>query len=207
MNLNTQEAKEAGCHNILALRGDPPRGEAQWTAIEGGFEHAVDLIRYIRKHYGDYFDIAVAGFPEGHPQGTSRAEEMQFLKAKVDAGASCIITQVRRDLLSQSLRPILTFLCRCSTTWTSSSLGYMTSEKLASPLPSFLASCQFKVTHPFSVQLRFPKPLFPNRFTTPLSPSRMTTSSFEKLVRPWLPIYAEASWIAVLAFIRFTSIP
>ena len=63
-------------------------------SYEGGFEHAVDLIRYIRKHYDDYFDIAVA-LPEGHPQGTSRAEEMQHLKAKVDAGASCIITQVR----------------------------------------------------------------------------------------------------------------
>jgi methylenetetrahydrofolate reductase (NADPH) len=45
----------------LALRGDPPKGQADWSACEEGFEHAVDLVRYIRKKYGDYFSIAVAG--------------------------------------------------------------------------------------------------------------------------------------------------
>jgi hypothetical protein len=45
----------------LALRGDPPKGQANWESCEDGFEHAIDLVRYIRKKYGDYFCIAVAG--------------------------------------------------------------------------------------------------------------------------------------------------
>lgn len=45
----------------MALRGDPPKGQANWESCESGFEHAVDLVRYIRQKYGDYFCIAVAG--------------------------------------------------------------------------------------------------------------------------------------------------
>lgn len=92
-----KEAKEHGCENILALRGDPPHGQAEWTKTEGGFEHAIDLIRYIRKNYGDHFDIAIAGFPEGHPQAGTREEELQYVKDKVDAGANLIITQMFYD--------------------------------------------------------------------------------------------------------------
>ncbi|GAA93542.1 uncharacterized protein L969DRAFT_89200 [Mixia osmundae IAM 14324] len=93
-----KEAYDSGCRNILALRGDPPRGQEEWKATEGGFNHAIDLIKYIRKNYDDYFDIAVAGFPEGHPQASSRAEEIEHLKAKIDAGASIIITQMFYDI-------------------------------------------------------------------------------------------------------------
>ena len=60
----SQEAKAHGCRNILALRGDPPVGKDEWEAVEGGFTHGVDLVRHIRAHYEDYFDIAVAGFPQ-----------------------------------------------------------------------------------------------------------------------------------------------
>ena len=56
-----------GFKNILALRGDPPEGQKQWKAIEGGFECALDLVKYIKQHYGDYFGITVSGYPEGHP--------------------------------------------------------------------------------------------------------------------------------------------
>jgi methylenetetrahydrofolate reductase (NADPH) len=56
-----QLAKECGCQNILALRGDPPRGQETWESCEGGFQYAVDLVKYIREQYGDYFGIAVAG--------------------------------------------------------------------------------------------------------------------------------------------------
>lgn len=56
---HAQEAHDSGCRNILALRGDPPRGSEEWTQTEGGFNHAIDLIRHIRAKYGDYFCIGV----------------------------------------------------------------------------------------------------------------------------------------------------
>jgi len=67
VDIALKQAKEYGFKNILALRGDPPEGQKQWKAIEGGFECALDLIKYIRKNYGDYFGITVSGYPEGHP--------------------------------------------------------------------------------------------------------------------------------------------
>jgi len=91
-----QTAKAAGIHNILALRGDPPRGES-WKEIEGGFAHAADLVKHIRAEYGDYFGIAVAGYPEGHIDATSKEADLQHLKEKVDAGADLIITQLFYD--------------------------------------------------------------------------------------------------------------
>eukprot|EP00406_Dinophysis_acuminata_P049571 CAMPEP_0179301120 /NCGR_PEP_ID=MMETSP0797-20121207/47391_1 /TAXON_ID=47934 /ORGANISM="Dinophysis acuminata, Strain DAEP01" /LENGTH=818 /DNA_ID=CAMNT_0021010621 /DNA_START=63 /DNA_END=2519 /DNA_ORIENTATION=+ len=59
--------KAVGVRNIVALRGDPPRGQEKWTATEGGFTCALDLVKYIRAHHGDYFSVSVAGYPEGHP--------------------------------------------------------------------------------------------------------------------------------------------
>eukprot|EP01103_Thecamoeba_quadrilineata_P000560 TRINITY_DN10488_c0_g1_i1.p1 TRINITY_DN10488_c0_g1~~TRINITY_DN10488_c0_g1_i1.p1 ORF type:complete len:600 (-),score=104.40 TRINITY_DN10488_c0_g1_i1:111-1871(-) len=89
-------AKEAGIQNILALRGDPPRGE-EWKEVEGGFAHASDLIKYIRENWGDYFGIAVAGYPELHSDSFSSEDDVKHLKAKVDAGADFIITQLFYD--------------------------------------------------------------------------------------------------------------
>ncbi len=73
-NLTVEELKQilnaaraAGIQNILALRGDPPKGAIKWKKIEGGLQNAIDLVRLIRQEHGDYFCIAVAGFPEGHP--------------------------------------------------------------------------------------------------------------------------------------------
>lgn len=88
------EAKEAGIHNVLALRGDPPKGALTWTPARNGFERAVDLVRFIREEFDDYFGIAVAGFPEGYPQATlSMDEQIRFLKEKVEAGADFVLTQ------------------------------------------------------------------------------------------------------------------
>lgn len=87
-------AREAGIRNILALRGDPPKGADQWEAVEGGFSYAVDLVRFIRERYGDYFGIAVAGYPEGHITADSLEADVQHLKEKVEAGADFIITQL-----------------------------------------------------------------------------------------------------------------
>lgn len=60
-------ARREGIRNIVALRGDPPKGQEQWKAAEGGFACALDLVRHIRKEHGDHFCLSVAGYPEGHP--------------------------------------------------------------------------------------------------------------------------------------------
>jgi methylenetetrahydrofolate reductase (NADPH) len=85
----------AGVHNILALRGDPPKGQP-WTAPPGGFPYAADLVAFIKQRH-PHFGIAVAGFPEGHPATPNRLKEMDYLKAKVDAGADYIVTQLFFD--------------------------------------------------------------------------------------------------------------
>lgn len=91
-----RDAYNAGCQNILALRGDPP-AEGDWTPTEGGFAYAKDLVKYIRDSYGDYFDIGVAGYPEGHPEEPNPDVLIPYLKEKVDAGATFVITQMFYD--------------------------------------------------------------------------------------------------------------
>jgi methylenetetrahydrofolate reductase (NADPH) len=94
----------AGVTNILALRGDPPRDQPNYDWSESGFRHASDLVRFIGKfnESGSHpdprgFGIGVAGFPEGHPATPNRVDELDFLKAKVDAGADYICTQLFFD--------------------------------------------------------------------------------------------------------------
>merc|ERR1719443_134673 len=91
--------KENGICNILALRGDPPAGVngGEWKACEGGFAYAVDLVKFIREEFGDYFCIAVAGYPEGHLEAESKDSDLRYLKEKVDAGADMIVTQLFYD--------------------------------------------------------------------------------------------------------------
>lgn len=67
-------AKKHGIENIVALRGDPPKGAETWTATAGGFTCALDLIKYIRATYGDDFNISTAGYPEGHPNVIKKVE-------------------------------------------------------------------------------------------------------------------------------------
>jgi len=62
------------------------------------FSHAVDLIKYIREQYGDYFDIGVAGYPEGHPEAPDLETDVLYLKQKIDAGATFVITQMFYDV-------------------------------------------------------------------------------------------------------------
>merc|ERR1719271_1157057 len=92
-----QRCKDKGLCNILALRGDPPANATEWTATEGGFSHAVDLVRFIRKEFGDYFCIGVAAYPEGHLDADSFDKDLQFYKDKVDAGADFAVTQLFYD--------------------------------------------------------------------------------------------------------------
>jgi methylenetetrahydrofolate reductase (NADPH) len=91
-----QQAKNCGVRNILVLRGDPPKGTRSWKPndISGGHcDRAIDLVKLIREVYGDWFGIAVAGHPEGHPSSNSIEEELDHLHQKVQAGADFIITQ------------------------------------------------------------------------------------------------------------------
>lgn len=92
-----KEAYNAGCTNILALRGDPPREQEKWEETEGGFRYARDLIKYIKKSYGDHFDIGIAGYPEGPDPTTTADEHIVYLKEKVDAGGTFIVAQMCYD--------------------------------------------------------------------------------------------------------------
>ncbi len=91
----------AGVSNILALRGDPPRDQPDYNHSGDAFPQAVDLVRFIKNFSGHSdprgFGIGVAGFPEGHPATPNRLLEMDYLKAKVDAGADYICTQLFFD--------------------------------------------------------------------------------------------------------------
>jgi len=98
IDIGLKEAKECGCQNILALRGDPPRGQANWTSVENGYTYAIDLVKHIRAEYGDYFGIAVAGHPEGHVEGEGIIDDLQYLKTKIEAGADLIVTQLFFDV-------------------------------------------------------------------------------------------------------------
>ena len=85
----------AGIVNVLALRGDPPAGQTQFVATEGGFANADALVEFTRSRHD--FCIGVAGYPEGHPQCLNLIRDMEHLKRKVDNGANLIITQLFFD--------------------------------------------------------------------------------------------------------------
>ena len=84
--------QSAGVHHIVALRGDPATGAGtQYTPHPGGYANAADLVAGLRKLAA--FELSVAGYPEKHPESRDVAEDLDNLKAKVDAGANRIITQ------------------------------------------------------------------------------------------------------------------
>jgi methylenetetrahydrofolate reductase (NADPH) len=88
---------EAGVANILALRGDPPKGEKSFTAVEGGFSFARDLVCMIRDRYGSRLSVGAAAYPEKHPECANPAVDMANLKRKVDAGVDFLVTQLFFD--------------------------------------------------------------------------------------------------------------
>ncbi|MDQ3645219.1 MAG: methylenetetrahydrofolate reductase [NAD(P)H] [Actinomycetota bacterium] len=89
------EIEAAGVDNVLALRGDPPEGESGWTQTEGGLRYSTELIELLREHFG--FAVGAAAFPEVHPQAESPEADISFLRAKQDAGAAFLITQLFYD--------------------------------------------------------------------------------------------------------------
>ncbi len=88
-----EEFAEAGFCNVMALRGDPPKGESRFQAVHGGFSYASDLVALIREYFPD-FGIGVGGYPEKHPEAPDRKTDLSNLKTKVDAGADFITTQL-----------------------------------------------------------------------------------------------------------------
>jgi len=87
--------KDEGIENILALRGDPPRGATDWTPVEGGFHHANELAAFIREHFS--MSVGGACYPEKHHEAPSLEVDIENLKRKVDAGAEFLITQLFFD--------------------------------------------------------------------------------------------------------------
>lgn len=97
---------EAGVRHIVALRGDPPAGTTTYTPHPGGYAQAEDLVRGL-KRVGD-FEISVGAYPEVHPAAVSAEADLDFLKRKIDAGATRAITQYFFDT-----EVYLRFIDRC----------------------------------------------------------------------------------------------
>jgi methylenetetrahydrofolate reductase (NADPH) len=89
------EMSGLGFENVLALRGDPPQGQAEWTKTDGGLEYSYELVELISRDYP--FTIGAACFPETHIHATSPEDDLRFLKHKVDAGVGFLITQLFFD--------------------------------------------------------------------------------------------------------------
>jgi len=90
------EAQARGIENIVALRGDPPRGQTAFQPVAGGLRYASELVTLIRGEF-PHFGIAVAGYPETHQEAASPQADLENLRRKVAAGADCVLTQLFFD--------------------------------------------------------------------------------------------------------------
>lgn len=89
------KTRDAGITNIVALRGDPPRDDDTFRPHPDGFRYACELVAFIKATNG--FDVAVAGYPEGHPECPDKHTDWKHTADKVAAGADVIITQLYYD--------------------------------------------------------------------------------------------------------------
>ncbi len=89
------DIREQNIENIVALRGDPPRGESTFTPPADGYSHGNEIVEHVRRHGG--FGIAVAGYPETHQEAPDTETDLRNLKRKVDSGADVIVTQLFYD--------------------------------------------------------------------------------------------------------------
>jgi methylenetetrahydrofolate reductase (NADPH) len=85
-----------GFRNIMALRGDPPKGSTEFQSATDGLRHATELVTLLKQRHGD-FCLGVGGYPEKHPEATTAETDLAHLKEKVDAGADFITTQLFFD--------------------------------------------------------------------------------------------------------------
>ncbi len=90
-----ERLKAQGIENIIALRGDPPKGETQYVQAAGGFAHGSDLVRFIRFEFD--FCIGSGCYPEGHVECADMEADLRHLKIKVDAGLDFLVTQLFFD--------------------------------------------------------------------------------------------------------------
>jgi methylenetetrahydrofolate reductase (NADPH) len=91
-----EKLKNARIENLLALRGDPPKGQEIFVPAPDGFQHANELIRFIRSEGFD-FCLGVAGYPEGHPEAENKDEDLFNLNRKLEEGGQFIVTQLFFD--------------------------------------------------------------------------------------------------------------
>jgi methylenetetrahydrofolate reductase (NADPH) len=91
-----EKAKSQSVDYIVALRGDPPQGETEFTQTDGGYRYANELVELINQEFND-FGVLVAGYPEKHVEAESLNVDIENLKRKVDAGADAIVTQLFYD--------------------------------------------------------------------------------------------------------------
>ena len=89
-------ARTRGVAAIVALRGDPPKGETQFQQVAGGLRYASELVSLIRSEFPE-FGIFVAGYPETHQEAASPAADLENLKRKCDAGGDVVVTQLFYD--------------------------------------------------------------------------------------------------------------
>ena len=95
IGLILEDIRKHNIENIVALRGDPPRGETEFTSPKDGYSHGNELVEHISRVGG--FSIAVAGYPEKHLEAPDFETDLQNLKRKVDSGADVVITQLYYD--------------------------------------------------------------------------------------------------------------
>ncbi len=88
---------DAGLENVLALRGDPPKGQTEFVPVEGGFRYANDLVAMIRERYGKRLSVGGACYPERHTECANPHVDLMNLKRKVDAGLDFLVTQLFFD--------------------------------------------------------------------------------------------------------------
>jgi methylenetetrahydrofolate reductase (NADPH) len=85
---------DSGIENVLALRGDPPKGQTEFQAVDGGFRYASELVHFIRQRHGPVLCLGGAAYPEKHPECGNPAVDLMNLKRKIDEGLDFVITQL-----------------------------------------------------------------------------------------------------------------
>jgi len=90
-----QRLESEGVENIIALRGDPPKGTTEFVPVEGGFQHATDLLKHVKSNFK--FGVAAACYPEGHTESVDLDTDLKYVKQKVDNGADFLISQLFYD--------------------------------------------------------------------------------------------------------------